>query len=168
MARQLRARGSKFTTKNWTATTWDDNLVTVTQSLIGTVQISGADETLLRVRGAILCNFVPDAATDTDIIALGMILANIAAINVGGASLPGPIADASANWLWHEFVPIDANGATAAGGAAGTLQQFRVVVDSKAMRKVPAGYGIAVMAELATGDFASVNVTGGVRMLFGH
>ena len=109
----------------------------------------------------------PDAATDSDVAAFGIIVLDQRAIGVGGASIPGPLADSGADWLWYSLVPLDAGGGT--GSNAGSQTATRVVeIDSRAMRKMGTEEGLILVGEIDSGDFASVTVTGGLRALFGH
>jgi len=124
-------------------------------------------ETVLRCRGELLVVATPDAVTDSDFVGLGIIVLHQNSIGVGGTSVPGPINDSGADWLWFSIVPIDAVGATAiAGDSVGAV--VRVPIDSKAMRVMRSEMGLALVAELSSGDFASVTLTGGFRFLLGH
>ena len=79
---------------------------------------------------------------------------------------PGPINDPEADWLWHTFLGFDADPLTAASASAlGVIE--RIEIDSKAMRKIQTDHVVVLIGESNTGDFAAVNVTGGLRLLFG-
>ena len=126
-----------------------------------------ANQTLLRSRGSYLVNANPDAAVDTDVCALGIIVIHFNAVGVGGTSIPGPLTDIGADWLWHQMVQLDSIAATSANVAnLGTLA--RGDIDSKAMRRVPSDHIVALIAQLASGDFAEVSVLAGIRFLFGQ
>jgi len=108
----------------------------------------------------------PDAVGDSDILGLGMIAAQNSAISVGGVSVPGPINDPGAAWLWYAVVALSAAGLTGVS-ATNLAAVVRVPIDSKAMRKLPDDVGIALVAETLSGDFQTVAVTAAVRILLG-
>jgi len=141
-----------------------------TQAVMGSLTLGETalqDATVLRCRGNLLITAVPDAATDSDTVGLGICVVTAAAIAVGGTSIPGPINDLGFDgWLWHQFVPLDAVSLTAADEQAITLN-VRVEIDAKAMRRMPQDHGVVLMAESNTGLFSSVQVSGGMRILLG-
>ena len=125
------------------------------------------DATILRTRGEILITGTPDAASDVDMVGLGIVVVSATAFGVGGASLPGPLADSNADfWLWHKFVPLDALTLTA-GDPQSITTNVRIEVDSKAMRRISTDQTVVLMAELANGNFASVDIISGMAWLFG-
>ncbi len=149
-----------------------DATITTTQQIIGSVTISEGslvESTLLRSRGELLVTATPDAATDKDVVGLGLCIVSANALAVGGTSIPGPIADMGSDlWLWHRFVPLDAMGATTEVAArTGGTAWARVVIDAKAMRRVPQDSAVVLVAELNSATFASVVMVGGCRFLFG-
>ena len=145
------------------------NTITTTQSLISSIGPAEGTprETLLRSRGNMLVVATPDAATDVTIAAFGLIVVHSNAASVGGTSLPGPVADSGADWLWHWMVPLDAVTLTAGDANARTVVE-RVVIDSKAMRRIPSDHVVALIGETSGGAFASVTVVAGLRLLLGH
>jgi len=169
MARS-RGRGTRLN-KVWTTSgIVDGAALTTTQSNPGSIGVSLAenvqDGTILRIRGGGLVRATPDAATDSDMVGMGLIVVNQAASAVGGTSLPGPINDAGADWLWYSNVFLDAAGAT--GETATNLSCTRYFeIDSKAMRHIRADQFLAFMAELSTGDFADVGMFCQFRTLIG-
>ncbi len=173
MARARSAgRGSRLR-KTWQAIPVADNAIaSTTQQAIGSITIaegSALEATILRSRGELLITATPDAGGDSDVLGLGIVVVRANALAVAGVALPGPIADqGSDSWLWHAYIPLDAFGA--ANEAAAQLVnscQTRVMIDSKAMRKLPEDSAVVLMFELLTGDFAVVNVSGGCRFLLG-
>ena len=168
MARSSRGGGSRMR-KHWTSTEFDAVTIGVTQTLLGSVALVEDHPafTLLRSRGEILVVAIADAATDTDVVGLGLIVVHSNAAAVGGTSIPGPLQDTGADWLWHQVVPLDAVSLTAADPNARAVV-VRVPVDSKAMRRLPPDHSVILVGEETVGDFASVKVTGGIRMLFGQ
>ena len=90
--------------------------------------------TLARVRGNWAVHMIPAAASDSMIIALGLIVVQISAFTAGAASMPSPATDLGAEWVWHQLIVM--------GPSVGTedvtaLDQFQHgQIDSKAMRKI--------------------------------
>jgi len=176
MARATRgsSRGSRLR-KSWSAIgVINDVTISATQLVLGSVTLvegAGQDATVLRCRGNLLITATPDAATDSDVIAFGIGVVTVNALTVGGTSVPGPLESMGWDgWLWHQFVPMDAFGASGvatnmAGKAIAT--SHRVEIDAKAMRRLPQDNAVILVAELSIGDFASVEVSGGMRVLIG-
>jgi len=146
------------------ATTWA-RFVTVhtlvtegTKVLLATFSLDnpGISEVIRRTRGMISVTSDVSANMEEQIGAFGMIVVNDLALAAGAASIPGPVTDANDDswFVWKGIVQT--NGATVGGIATGsTMPPYEY--DSKAMRKVPQGFGIAVMYEgLAGGNGADV------------
>jgi len=165
-----RGRGTRLS-KTWIGETASGiTSVTATQVMLIFTGISEAtlgSTTLLRSRGNVLCVATPDAAGDSDVLGLGLIVVHSNARVAGGVSLPGPINDDGADWLWHQYVPLHSGGITSTTGD-NIGSNVRIEIDSKAMRRVPTDHDIVLMAEVADGDFATVAVNAGVRFLFGQ
>ncbi len=77
--------------------------------------------------------------------AMGMVVVSDLALAAGAASIPGPGTDAADDgwFVWVPFMAI-ADGITT-GNTKNPQQYFEF--DSKAMRRVEEGFGIAVMIE---------------------
>jgi len=168
MPRQTRGTRMK---KSWFTSDLGDQVAqTVTQALIASITLTEgviAEPTLLRTRGGILVTTVGDAAADSDMLGLGLMLIPSTTAVVGGASLPGPIVDAGADfWIWHNFVPLAQVVGTVAVAQSITAQ-VRIELDAKAMRRWPSDTTLALIGELSTGDFASVSVSARFRALTG-
>ncbi len=97
-------------------------------------------ETLVRFRGEVNCSIAAPAALDAALVTFGLIV--ISAASVLAVS---PATDPNANWLWHQYVPLDCELAPAT--AAARLWEARTVVDNKAMRKLREGEQIALVVE---------------------
>jgi len=174
MARAFRGsgRGSRLR-KHWQQLQTDSIdafALTATQAVIASSTLSGSQETtVLRSRGQLLITATPDAAADSDVVGLGLIVVTASAVTVGSTALPHPLDDASSDfWLWHQYVPLDSMGATTEATArTGGTAWARVEIDSKAMRKAPQGSAIALVGVLDTQEFAAVEVWGGARILIG-
>jgi len=163
MARAVRV-ARRRSVKQWTGTQNGTPVVlTTTQA---TVLSFTSDEatTLIRSRGSIIVNAIPNAAADNDWAIFGLIIATDEAIAAGGASLPSPVGSADGNWLWHQYVGLMDGVSTAANAASIGLNHV-VTIDSKAMRKVGRNQNVVLVGELATGEMASVQVIAGLRVL---
>ena len=171
MPRARSSRGARLS-KRWVGTVAGDGIIdNVAITAAGVALASGSnfaqgDATHLRSRGELIVVATPDAAGDSDVAGLGIIRAQADAIAAGGTSLPGPLRDIGADWLWHAFVPLDAVGATAQSGASNTLN-MRVTIDSKAMRRMGSNEGLVLVGEISTSEMAEVVVSGGWRFLIG-
>ncbi len=165
------ARGRARMRKNWQDVVASGQTVaTTTQAVIasiGLIETAQADQTLLRSRGELIADAAPNATSDSDVLGVGLIVVHSNAVTAGGVSLPGPISDAGADWLWHNFVCLGAGGTTSGADPSNVLSKRIVPIDSKAMRRFPADHEVALMIQLSSGDFASVLVTAGMRLLFG-
>ncbi len=170
------ARGQRtISSKSWVGVSTGavPVVITETQALVMSIGIaeSSVRETLLRSRGQLNLMANPDTATDEGVVALGIIVVHSNAASIGGTSLPGPSRDPGADWLWHRYVPLlNTFGASSPANAWGSLLSDRIEVDSKAMRRVPPDHTVALIVEGSSGvsNFALVEVSGGLRMLFGH
>ncbi len=148
------------------------SVLSTTQGVIGSVTISEGtigEATVLRCRGNLLITCTPNAAADSDVVGLGLIVVTAAALAVGGTSIPGPLLDqGNDGWLWHQYVPFDAFGATTETEGNQLLSlAARVEIDAKGMRKLPQDWALVLMAELDSGEMASVRLFAGMRVLLG-
>ena len=117
-------------------------------------------QTLVRVRGAALVQLDAGGVDERAMIALGIIVVNDQAATAGVGSIPTPGTEPLAPWVWHTYVGVS-SGAEAAVVEDGLIA--RVVIDSKAMRKVKANEALVFVAEIAQ----SVDQTGSVDILYG-
>ena len=166
-----RSRSNTRQSKSWIGVTVNDiDVSSVTQVLLGSVVHSegtGFTSTVLRTRGQLLLMGDPTAVTDTDVIGLGLIVVQENARIAGGVSLPGPIKDIGADWFWHQLVSMDGAGSVSELGPWGAQTRL-IEIDSKAMRRWPEDSDVVLVAEALSGDFASIQATGGIRLLHGH
>ena len=113
---------------------------------LGTV---GIGETVRRTRGRIL--IFSDQVAQHELLqgAFGMVIVNDLALAAGAASIPGPVTDQDDDgwFVWESLMAVSTladNTAPAAGHSqVGGVIDF----DSKAMRRVEEGFGIALMFE---------------------
>ncbi len=119
-----------------------------TKALVGAFNLSNVDigETTRRTIGEIWTFSDQAATTETFTGAFGLIVATSAAITAGAASLPGPVTERSDNgWLVWQGFQGGIQFATSVGFQSNVGKYY--AIDSRAMRKVQEGYGIAVMME---------------------
>ena len=161
-----RGHGRSRGTKEWSGTTFPLTTLTTTQAVLASFS-HDVTETILRVRGALMVVGIPNAAFDDDVAGFGLIVVTDQALAAGGASIPGPIADPTASWMWHQYVPLTSVAATAASDV-GLGLWARIEIDSKAMRKVDRNQTMVLVGELDTGEFNIASVSGGIRILALH
>jgi len=95
--------------------------------------------TLLRLRGEVFLELDAAAVNERVILAMGIVSVSENAFGVGGVtSVPSPVTDVSEDWIWYGI------GSVSSGEEAAINQNSlyqRIMVDSKAMRKLkPGGY----------------------------
>jgi len=116
-----------------------------TKALMFVVALSnpGIMETIRRTRGMI--SIASDQAAGLEAFqgAVGFMVINDIALAAGAASIPGPVTDDNDDgwFVWQPFMQTSVN--VVNGGIVSRVLEF----DSKAMRKVEEGFGIAVMVE---------------------
>ncbi len=116
----------------------------------------GISETVRRTRGQVAVGSDQGAAYESQVGALGIMKVNDVALTAGAASIPGPVTEAADDG-WFVWQPVTSSGDNGGGGISDTsvLYQF----DSKAMRTVEQGFGLAVM-------FENGSATDGLRLVF--
>ena len=68
--------------------------------------------------------------------AVGICVVSENAFNAGIASVPTPVTDVAWDgWLWHHFFSLRAVTATIGDGVNGPAVVWKIIIDSKAMRK---------------------------------
>ena len=88
--------------------------------------------TLVRVRGEFLAVGATGTIGSSSLMGAGIAVVNRRASDVGATALPRPVTEPDYSWLWHSYALIRfSTGATAEGSNV-----KRIVVDSKAMRKI--------------------------------
>ena len=119
----------------------------------------GISETVRRTRGRFIVTSDQATIWEMQLGALGMIVVNDSAITVGATAIPGPVTDENDDgwFLWEPImtgcqVTEGASAGAVAGGAPMYACTFEF--DSKAMRKIEQGFGVAVMVENGSGSVA--------------
>jgi len=150
----LAIRGRQKAGTNWSRTV-NATLVTVaagTKVLLTTFSLDnpGIMETVRRTRGRFMLS-ADTAATEPRLGAFGLVVVNDVAKALGVTGIPGPVTDADDD-DWFVWEPFGVMAATLEGASSTTSMGPNIFeFDSKAMRKVADGRGIAVMVENASG-----------------
>ena len=153
---------------NWARTTFRNTVVAAgTKVLVASFVLSnaGINEVVRRTRGRFL--FTSDQGTifEGSVAAFGFVVVNDLALAAGVASMPGPITDANDDgWFVWESMPMlqgNTDGSSSASVGVGGAN-YGAEFDSKAMRRVEEGFGIAVVAEVAS---VAVELTMGISLL---
>ncbi len=157
-------RTGRRTDKAWLGFRIAETTIGTTQGDMGNLPLGSAG-TLMRTRGELLIVGRSNAITDDDVVGVGLILLGTDAVAVGGASIASPLDDLDAPWIWHQFVPLISGTAGTDPNSIG--DNFRVSIDSKSMRKFKPNQSLTLIAELATGNYATVALAAGLRFLIG-
>ncbi len=114
------------------------------KALITTVTLSnpGINETVRRTRGILSISSNQEAANHDQIGALGLVVVSDLAIAAGAGSIPGPVTDASDDG-WFVWLPFTQRTDAGLQGVESREYHF----DSKVMRRVEEGFGVAFMIE---------------------
>ena len=137
-----RAQRSSGVSRDWEEGTGGSAVLSITgpgASLLGSgVNPMGGELTVLRTRG-IFDIFLTSATSAGDGFfgAVGIGIGSLQAFNAGAVSLPSALDEALSNiWLWHSYFSIHAG--EAGGLSGGPEAHQRIMIDSKAMRKIDA------------------------------
>jgi len=122
-----------------------------TKVLLTTVVLSnpGINETIRRTRGYVSISGDQTGALEVMTGAFGAVVVSDLAIAAGAASIPGPVTDASDDG-WFVWRPFSVRQDTSAV-RLGSQEVFDF--DSKGMRRIEEGFGVAFMAENASPTF---------------
>ncbi len=127
----------------------------------------GAHQTIHRLRGEVLVwlDGTP-AAGDTVRIGMGI---HVVPEDSGAVVTVDPLTDVSASdWMWYTVLHLGSEDTTPGGDDI--IKAARIVIDSKAMRRIKSQQELQFVVENATvtgGTAQSVNVAGAVRVLSG-
>jgi len=99
--------------------------------------------TIMRIRGEVI--FKVTAGTDGNVATIGVGIALANNLANTAAVLPGPVAESDFPWIWHSFVSLEQQGG--ADQFTPSVNVVRLIVDSKAMRRVPPATELFVMFE---------------------
>ncbi len=140
-----RNRTGRRLTYNWQGVQGTISSIT-TANKVGTGSIFfDAAQTVMRIRGNVLASLDFVAANEKLSLALGLIVITDAVLAAGPTAMPSPIAVPDAEWIWHQYIPLQAQGAAQVEDLGN--QVFRAEIDSKAMRKVKANENVVLVAD---------------------
>ena len=130
-------------------------------------QIVADGITLVRTRGELLVQLeTVGAAGDGWRVAAGLCIVSENAFGVGITAVPTPIADDSWDgWLWYWTGTLSAVSANESEVSSSLAAQARIVIDSKAMRKVKASDVIIAVVEIVESGTITGRATIETRML---
>ncbi len=117
-----------------------------TKVLLGSFVLGATrDETVLRTRGLVAIASDQAVTVEDQVGAYGLVVVSDLALAAGAASIPGPVTDESDDG-WFVWVPFGQQSQQDADGISSLMYPF----DSKAMRRIEDGYGVAIMIENAS------------------
>jgi len=127
---------------------------------------AGINEVVRRTRGMWIVNSDQQSTYEDGFAALGFVVVNDLAGAAGAASIPGPVTDADDDgwFVWEPMIALVGGGTTGGGAGAAFSPVQGARFDSKAMRRIPEGFEIAVMVENASAVF-SIEVAVAFSML---
>ena len=158
------ARSGRRTDYQWAGGTFSQAAIAET-NLADIVAVFNAAGTVVRARGEIIISLDGPADGDKKIIGLGLKIMSDDQAGGATSSMASPITDADADWWWHAFVPLQSQSATQ-DQALGD-QVARVMVDTKAMRKVKQNQNVVLVVDgLNVAGTPIADLTGGIRVLF--
>ena len=123
--------------------------------------------TVVRMRGLInIWLTAATAAGDGFAGAFGIGITSDEAIAIGVTAVPSPLSNmAWEGWIWHSFWDVRALTGTIADGVNAGVTYQRVVVDSKAMRKLPLGMTMFGASDQTESGTATAEYNADIRML---
>ncbi len=141
----------------------------LSEGAVAAGDVSGSftdSQTILRTRGKVLMELNTSAVNERVTVAVGLIIVSIRAASAGVGSLPLPVDNGEDDWLWHDFLQVTS------GQEAAIIDSYlvdRIVLDSKAMRKVRIDEAVVFMAQVADSvdQGGNVSLMYATRMLFG-
>ncbi len=141
MARRVATRGRPGKTidfKSWDAIPSINISTGAAGTVIGGSVAFTLPATILRVRGMVNLTIDNESVEPVDtFVALGLAIVSTDAATLGATAMPDPAGDADFPWLWWMDVPLTMHEMLAAVPQSITqIGSARVLVDSKAMRKV--------------------------------
>ena len=129
------------------------------------IGVADSAETLMRVRGTVaaILDQTGTTAADAAIVGFGLMVAS-----TGATLAVAPVTEPGANWLWHTFILLATEFALAAGNNE-LLNQARVEIDNKAMRKLREDETLFLVVENTNINGSPiVSVNGAFRILTGR
>ena len=172
--RQVRHAGRRRQRVEWTGgqtaigtTVSTGSTVALGSSVITLLTIdSMTSPTLVRVRGELMMWDSGGSNGDAGVLGFGIAVVSRRASDVGSTAVPRPLDEMDYSWLWHTMNFIVRR--TGADAFTPAINVVRMVIDSKAMRKVLSKEEelvYVIQMKVITGTLA-VNFTVQTRLLF--
>jgi len=147
--------------KLWVGTQIAVSVVTTAKQVVDlTVSLTSqtlTDATLLRLRGRMSVRQISGGSTQRQ-VAMGITIVSNDALAAAPASVPGPLLDAEADWVWHDVVFVPSSSDEAA-------MPLNIPIDSRAMRKFR-GSNKSLVLVFEGGPTNLAEATGFVRALY--
>ncbi len=125
----------------------------------------GAPHTLTRSRGELVVSMDGPSASEQCVVGLGLIVTTEEQLAAGVASIPDVLLDLDAEWIWHGFACMIAQGAVE--DQLGMVARFSI--DSKAMRRMKQSQNTSlILKNTSLSGTPAIDVVFGVRQLFGN
>jgi len=155
-----------------TQTLTDGATVAVVTAIVSEAQLDNVpNPTLVRIRGQIFARLGANAEAQSDMINIShaIMVVDAKQFAIGITAMPLPITDNSEDYLWYgsQYVANTAHGTAATVQSSYTMD--RLLVDSKAMRKITLNQVLVIVSEmvqLAGTGGADVQCGLNFRMLF--
>ena len=141
-SRSVRQSGRKRQRVEWTGGQTDGETFVAVESVAAlgssVITLSTIDNmtspTLVRVRGELFLRASVGNVDDPVVFGFGIAIVNRRASDVGSTALPRPLDELDYSWLWHSMNFFVVKSST--DNAWPITTGARIVIDSKAMRKV--------------------------------
>ena len=129
-------------------------------------QISISLTTAVQAQQAVVTEAILENVPNPTIVRIRGKLATSSAFAAGGASVESPFTEIGGDWIWWQSVTMRDSDAAAAANNDNTGRLVRVVVDSKAMRKISPNLVLIFVAHnVVSGSTMTIVVGGVIRVL---
>jgi len=136
-------------------------------ALVSPIAIINQAATVMRVRGRLALNLITSTTVGVLRMAAGIIIADDDAVAAGTSSIPNPVTDLDAEWLWNGALYISTMSTTLSENAGANVID-RIEVDTKSMRRVKQNEQVvlAIQPTQLTGTVVGEGFSN-LRVLFG-
>ncbi len=168
--RPIRSRGDKSRLTEWGAfEVMLRSVALTTAASLGNQSVGVvANErlTIVRLRGHGFVHLDAGALLDSAVVGIGLIVSPTEAFTAGVSSVPSPLTDMEAPWIWHEVFAMGP-AVLATDDGADLSRNVQFTIDNKAMRKFRTDeeLGFVVEADIITGS-PTVDIFVAARQLF--
>ena len=133
----------------------------------GIVLTTESETTIVRTRGIVSFTLQAVASLGDGFFgAVGLGIVTNDAFAIGATAMPGPLTDSQwGGWFWHSYFDLRSVTATIGDGANANGVSQRLVIDSKAMRKLSNNETLFGMYEVGESGTATLETLAEVRLL---